>query len=107
MLNLAGEQGQTLANEVGGRRRDGDQDTPAPPGRAGLRHRPAALTHDTHVIGNESLGKITLFTLAAIAIMLLVVYRSHLHRRPALPGSSRCCVPVVSSRYWPPMGCSG
>ena len=37
---------------------------------------PAALTDDLHVIGNASLAKITLFTLAAIAVMLLVVYRS-------------------------------
>ena len=29
-----------------------------------------------HVIGNASLAKITLFTLGAIAIMLLLVYRS-------------------------------
>ncbi len=29
-----------------------------------------------HVIGNDSLAKITLFTLGAIAIMLLLVYRS-------------------------------
>ena len=37
---------------------------------------PAALSDDMHVIGNASLAKITLFTLAAIAIMLLLVYRS-------------------------------
>ena len=37
---------------------------------------PAALSDDMHVIGNASLAKITLFTLGAIAIMLLLVYRS-------------------------------
>ena len=37
---------------------------------------PAALTDDLHVIGNASIAKITLFSLAAIAIMLLIVYRS-------------------------------
>ncbi len=37
---------------------------------------PAALTDDLHVIGNASLAQITLFTLIAIAGMLLVVYRS-------------------------------
>ena len=31
---------------------------------------PAALSDDMHVIGNDSLAKITLFTLGAIAIML-------------------------------------
>ncbi len=76
MLNLAGEQGQTLANESVAAARKAITDTPAPPGVQAYVTGPAALTHDTHVIGNESLGKITLFTLAAIAIMLLVVYRS-------------------------------
>ena len=37
---------------------------------------PAALTFDQHVVGNASLKKITLFTLVAIAAMLLLVYRS-------------------------------
>lgn len=37
---------------------------------------PAALTNDMHVIGNASLAEITLITLVAIAVMLLVVYRS-------------------------------
>ena len=32
--------------------------------------------HDLHVIGNASIGKITVFSLAAIVIMLLIVYRS-------------------------------
>ena len=36
----------------------------------------AALSDDMHVIGNDSLATITLFTLGAIAIMLLLVYRS-------------------------------
>ncbi|TGD89805.1 MMPL family transporter [Mycolicibacterium sp. CH28] len=76
MLNLAGEQGQTLANEGVEAVRKVIEDTKAPPGVQAYVAGPAALTHDTHVIGNASLGEITLITLIAIAGMLLVVYRS-------------------------------
>lgn len=76
MLNLAGEQGQTLANEGVNAVRQVIKDTPAPPGVQAYVTGPAALTDDTHVIGNASLAEITLITLVAIALMLLVVYRS-------------------------------
>jgi RND superfamily putative drug exporter len=76
MLNLAGEQGQTLANEGVDAVREVIKDTPAPPGVQAYVAGPAALTDDLHVIGNASLATITLITLAAIAGMLLIVYRS-------------------------------
>ncbi len=76
MLNLAGEQGQTLANEGVEKVREVIEETAAPPGVRAYVAGPAALTDDMHVIGNASLGKITLFTLIAIAVMLLIVYRS-------------------------------
>ncbi|MGV0811088.1 MMPL family transporter [Mycolicibacterium boenickei] len=76
MLNLAGQQGQTLANEGVQKVREVIEETAAPPGVRAYVAGPAALTDDMHVIGNASLGKITLFTLLAIAIMLLIVYRS-------------------------------
>jgi putative drug exporter of the RND superfamily len=76
MLNLAGEQGQTLANEGVEAVRKVIEETKAPPGVQAYVAGPAALTDDLHVIGNASLGQITLFTLAAIALMLLIVYRS-------------------------------
>ncbi|AGB22677.1 Transport protein [Mycobacterium sp. JS623] len=76
MLNLAGEQGQTLANEGVETVRKVIEETKAPPGVQAYVAGPAALTDDLHVIGNASLGQITLITLAAIAGMLLVVYRS-------------------------------
>ena len=76
MLNLAGEQGQTLANEGVENVRKVIEDTKAPPGVQAYVAGPAALTDDLHVIGNASLAEITLFTLIAIAGMLLVVYRS-------------------------------
>jgi putative drug exporter of the RND superfamily len=76
MLNLAGEQGQTLANEGVQAVRKAIEDTKAPPGVQAYVAGPAALTDDMHVIGNASLAQITLYTLIAIAGMLLVVYRS-------------------------------
>ncbi|OBK19485.1 RND family transporter [Mycobacterium asiaticum] len=76
MLNLAGAQGTTLANEsVEAVRKVLDHKTP-PPGVKAYVTGPAALSDDMHLIGNASLAKITLFTLVAIAIMLLLVYRS-------------------------------
>jgi len=76
MVNLAGDQGTSLANESVDAVRKVVDHTAAPPGVKAYVTGPAALTDDLHVIGNASLGKITLFTLAAIAIMLLIVYRS-------------------------------
>jgi RND superfamily putative drug exporter len=76
MLNLAGEQGTTLANESVQAVRKAVKATPAPPGVKAYVTGPAALTFDQHVVGNASLKKITLFTLVAIAGMLLLVYRS-------------------------------
>ena len=76
MLNLAGEQGQTLANEGVQAVRTVIADTNAPPGVQAYVAGPAALTNDLHIIGNASLTEITLFTLAGIAGMLLIVYRS-------------------------------
>jgi putative drug exporter of the RND superfamily len=76
MLNLAGNQGTTQANEsVEAVRQVIDRNRP-PTGVQAYVTGPAALSDDMHIIGNASLAKITLFTLAAIAIMLLLVYRS-------------------------------
>jgi putative drug exporter of the RND superfamily len=76
MLNLAGEQGMTLANEGVQAVRKVIEETPAPPGVQAYVAGPAALTDDLHVIGNASLAQITLITLIAISVMLLIVYRS-------------------------------
>ncbi|MFZ0906228.1 MAG: MMPL family transporter [Mycobacterium sp.] len=75
-VNIAGNQGTTQANKsVEAVRKVVDNEL-APPGVKAYVTGPAALSDDMHVIGNDSLAKITLFTLAAIAIMLLLVYRS-------------------------------
>ncbi|BBZ22528.1 RND family transporter [Mycolicibacter hiberniae] len=76
MLNLVGNQGMTEANDSVVAVRKAIDDTPAPPGVQAYVAGPAALTADLRQIGDASLVKITLFTIAAIAIMLLIVFRS-------------------------------
>ncbi len=76
MINLAGEQGQTLANQGVQAVRKAIAETKAPPGVQAYVTGPAALTNDRDEIGNASLKTITVYTLIAIAFMLLVVYRS-------------------------------
>ncbi|WP_264916231.1 MMPL/RND family transporter, partial [Mycobacterium kiyosense] len=76
MLNLAGNQGTTTANNSVEAVRKTIDKNPPPAGLKVYVTGPAALSDDMHVIGNASLAKITLFTLGAIAIMLLLVYRS-------------------------------
>jgi putative drug exporter of the RND superfamily len=75
-VNIAGNQGTTQANKSVDAVRHVVDNEPAPPGVKAYVTGPAALSDDMHIIGNASLAKITLFTLAAIAIMLLLVYRS-------------------------------
>src|ERR1700722_12811072 len=75
-VNIAGNQGTTQANNSVEAVRKAVDEEPAPPGVKAYVTGPAALSYDLHVIGNASLAKITLFTLGAIAIMLLLVYRS-------------------------------
>ncbi|GAA4296960.1 RND family transporter [Mycobacterium paraffinicum] len=75
-VNLAGNQGTTLANQSVDSVRKVIEENKAPPGVKAYVTGPAALSDDMHIIGNASLAKITLFTLGAIAIMLLLVYRS-------------------------------
>jgi putative drug exporter of the RND superfamily len=74
--NIAGNQGTTEANDSVDAVRKVVDEEKAPPGVKAYVTGPAALSDDMHVIGNASLAKITLFTLGAIAIMLLLVYRS-------------------------------
>ena len=76
ILNLAGEQGTTLANESVEAVSKVVASTPPPPGVKAYVTGSTAHSYDEYMIGNESLNKITAFTLAAIAIMLFLVYRS-------------------------------
>jgi RND superfamily putative drug exporter len=76
ILNLAGEQGTTSANESVEAVRDVVDRTPSPPGVKAYVTGSTAHSADEYMIGNASMNKITLFTLGAIAIMLFLVYRS-------------------------------
>ncbi|ODQ98680.1 MMPL family RND transporter [Mycobacterium intermedium] len=76
MLNVAGNLGETLANESVEAVRDLVQRTPAPDGVKAYVTGPAALTDDIQIVGNASLVTMTMYSIAAIAIMLFVFYRS-------------------------------
>lgn len=76
ILNLAGEQGTTVANESVEAVRDVVARTPSPPGVKAYVTGSTAHSYDEYMVGNASMNKMTLFTLAAIAIMLFLVYRS-------------------------------
>lgn len=76
ILNLAGEQGTTLANESVEAVREVVDRTPPPPGVKAYVTGSTAHSYDEYMIGNASINKITAFTLGAIAIMLFLVYRS-------------------------------
>jgi RND superfamily putative drug exporter len=76
ILNLAGEQGTTLSNESVEAVREVVARTSAPPGVKAYVTGSTAHSSDEYMIGNASMNKITVFTLAAIAIMLFLVYRS-------------------------------
>jgi RND superfamily putative drug exporter len=73
---LAGNQGESLANESVQAVRDLVASTPAPPGLKAYVTGPAPLTYDQHHAGDKSLKLITAITIGVIFIMLLFVYRS-------------------------------
>jgi putative drug exporter of the RND superfamily len=75
-LNLAGNQGEALANQSVDAVRDIVDRTPAPPGVTAHVTGPTPLLTDMMHAGDSSLVKITLVTLAVILTMLLFVYRS-------------------------------
>lgn len=75
-LNLAGNQGEPLANESVEAVRKIIAETPAPPGVKAYVTGPAALARDMNHSGDKSMIRITLTTVAVILIMLLLVYRS-------------------------------
>lgn len=76
MVNIAGNLGQTLANDSVEAVREVVSHTPAPAGVKAYVTGPAALADDMQIIGNASLATMTLYSVAAIAIMLFLFYRS-------------------------------
>ncbi|MDT5137022.1 MAG: putative drug exporter of the superfamily [Mycobacterium sp.] len=75
-VNLAGNQGELLANDSVDAVRKIVDSTPAPPGVKSYVTGGAALAADLHSSGDKSMAKVTLTTVAVILIMLLFVYRS-------------------------------
>jgi RND superfamily putative drug exporter len=75
-LNLAGNQGTTLAEESIKAVRDIVKRTPAPKGVTTYVTGPTALVSDMHHSGDKTLVKITVVTMLVIFTMLLLVYRS-------------------------------
>jgi putative drug exporter of the RND superfamily len=73
---LAGNQGETLANESVQAVRDIVNNAPAPPGIKAYVTGPAPLTNDQQHAGDKSIKIITAITIAVIFVMLLFVYRS-------------------------------
>jgi putative drug exporter of the RND superfamily len=75
-LYLAGNQGETLANESVEAVRDTVANTPPPPGLKVYVTGPAPLTSDQQSSGDRSIKLITVITICVIFVMLLFVYRS-------------------------------
>ena len=75
-LYLAGNQGESLANESVTAVRDIVASSTPPPGVKAFVTGPAPLTNDQHHAGDKSLKLITGITICVIFLMLLFVYRS-------------------------------
>jgi RND superfamily putative drug exporter len=75
-VNLAGNQGEPLANESVLAVRKIVDSTPPPPGVKAYVTGASAFTADLHHSGDKSMLRITATTIAVITIMLLFVYRS-------------------------------
>ncbi|ORV69833.1 RND family transporter [Mycobacterium gastri] len=75
-LNLAGNQGESLANESVEAVRKIVNSVPAPPGVKAYVTGPAALTADQSTSGDKGIKKVTAITFLVIIVMLLFVYRS-------------------------------
>jgi len=73
---IAGDQGETLANESVAAVRHIATESPAPPGVKAYVTGPAATSTDQNVVGDKSMELIELVTFGVIAVMLLLVYRS-------------------------------
>jgi RND superfamily putative drug exporter len=73
---LAGNMGESLANESVEAAKKIVESVPAPDGVKTYVTGPSALIADTHIAGDRSLRLITLLTFGVITVMLLFVYRS-------------------------------
>ena len=73
---LAGNMGESLANESVEESKKIVESVPTPPGLKVFVTGPSALNADTHIAGDRSLRFITALTFCVITVMLLLVYRS-------------------------------
>jgi putative drug exporter of the RND superfamily len=73
---IAGDQGETLANESVDAVRRIANESPAPEGVKAYVTGPAASTNDQNHVGDTSMETIELVTFLVIAVMLVLVYRS-------------------------------
>ncbi len=73
---LAGNQGESLANESVQSVRDIVNNSPSPPGIKAYVTGASPLTTDQHHAGDKSIKLITMITICVIFVMLLFVYRS-------------------------------
>ena len=73
---LAGNMGETLANESVEAAKKIVESVPTPPGVTTYVTGPSALIADTHIAGDRSLRLTTALTFGVITLMLLFVYRS-------------------------------
>lgn len=73
---IAGDQGETLANDSVASVRDIVASVKAPPGVQAYVTGPAATTTDQNEVGDASMKTIEALTFAVITVMLLLVYRS-------------------------------
>ena len=75
-IYLAGNMGETLANESVETAKKIIESVPPPPGVTTYVTGPSALIADTHIAGDRSLRLTTALTFGVITLMLLFVYRS-------------------------------
>ncbi|WP_439116765.1 RND family transporter [Mycolicibacter kumamotonensis] len=75
-LNLAGNQGEALANDSVEAVRDIVHRTPAPPGVRAYVTGPAPMVTDMNTSGDRAVLKILVATVSVISLMLLLLYRS-------------------------------
>ncbi|OMC17415.1 hypothetical protein A5735_07230 [Mycolicibacter heraklionensis] len=75
-LNLAGNQGEALANDSVEAVRDVVARTPAPPGVRAYVTGPAPMVTDMNTSGDRAVLKILIATVSVITLMLLLLYRS-------------------------------
>jgi RND superfamily putative drug exporter len=72
---LAGNQGESLANESVKAAQAIVNSVPAPPGLKAYVTGPAALSADQQIAGDDSMQLIEIVTFSVIILMLLLVYR--------------------------------